>query len=170
MNETLKLSGLGMQRTNIELERQRHLANWLMNSRPHMPGGPAAATTTSAAAATTPAASATKGATTTTATTTNPGSTVGGAGAGPVGGNGVATAAAAGAPSNSVAAAAAAACNGKLSAKRCGGGVVGKVDKARASSERERERGESGRAQWVIVCSMTSPLLLFCKCSAFRVW
>eukprot|EP00099_Drosophila_melanogaster_P007771 NP_001260445.1 B4, isoform C [Drosophila melanogaster] len=112
MNETLKLSGLGMQRTNIELERQRHLANWLMNSRPHMPGGPAAATTTSAAAATTPTASATKGATTTTATTTNPGSTVGGAGAGPVGGNGVATAAAAGAPSNSVAAAAAAACNG----------------------------------------------------------
>lgn len=145
MNETLKLSGLGMQRTNIELERQRHLANWLMNSRPHMPGGPAAATTTSAAAATTPAASATKGATTTTTTTTNPGSTVGGAGAGTVGGNGVATAAAAGAPSNSVAAAAAAACNGKLSAKSgsvCGGGVVGMVDKARASSERERERGE----------------------------
>ncbi|KAI8042607.1 uncharacterized protein LOC128263268 isoform X1 [Drosophila gunungcola] len=104
MNETFKLSG--MQRTNIELERQRHLANWLVKSSPHMAAAAAVAATTATtpntASSTTAMASA----------TTNPGLTVGGAGAaagaGTVGGNG--TAAAAGAPSNSVAAAAA--CNG----------------------------------------------------------
>ncbi|XP_044316423.1 uncharacterized protein LOC108043812 isoform X1 [Drosophila rhopaloa] len=99
MNETFKLSG--MQRSNIELERQRHLANWLVKSSPHMAAAAAVAVTTAAPTASTAAA----------ATTTNPGSTVGGAGAGTVGGIGTAAAAAAaGAPSNSVAAAAA--CNG----------------------------------------------------------
>lgn len=34
MADSLKLSD--MQRTNIEFERQRHLANWLMKSGPHM--------------------------------------------------------------------------------------------------------------------------------------
>lgn len=34
MADSLKLSE--MQRTNIEFERQRHLANWLMKSGPHM--------------------------------------------------------------------------------------------------------------------------------------
>lgn len=101
MNETFKLSG--MQRSNIELERQRHLANWLVKSSPHMAAAAAAGAATPTAGAAAPTSSAQP--------TTNAGST-GGVAAG-VGG-----AAAAGAPSNSVAAASAAACNGKLSAGR----------------------------------------------------
>lgn len=34
MTDSLKLAE--MQRTNIEFERQRHLANWLIKSSPHM--------------------------------------------------------------------------------------------------------------------------------------
>ncbi|XP_017047803.2 uncharacterized protein LOC108092656 [Drosophila ficusphila] len=83
MNETFKLSG--MQRSNIELERQRHLAKWLVKSSPHM----AAAAAASAATTT-----ATQPPTASSAATTNPGSTVGGAGAGTVGGNQAAAAAA----------------------------------------------------------------------------
>ncbi|KAH8263848.1 hypothetical protein KR038_002025 [Drosophila bunnanda] len=93
MSETFKLSG--MQRSNIELERRRHLANWLLNSRSHMAAAAASSATPTAAAAA-PTVSAQP--------TTNTGST--GVAAG-VGG-----AAAAGAPSNSVAAASAATCNG----------------------------------------------------------
>ncbi|XP_017068031.1 LOW QUALITY PROTEIN: uncharacterized protein LOC108105803 [Drosophila eugracilis] len=114
MNETFKLSGIGMQRTNIDLERQRHLANWLVKSSPHMAaaaavaaGGTSTSTTTKTTQPTPTASSSTAAVAAAAATTTNPGSTVvgGGAGAGTVGGHGPAT----GAPSNSVAAAA---CNG----------------------------------------------------------
>lgn len=34
MTDSFKLAE--MQRTNIEFERQRHLANWLIKSSPHM--------------------------------------------------------------------------------------------------------------------------------------
>jgi hypothetical protein len=38
MTDALKLTDMHMQqRTNIEFERQRHLANWLIESSPHMP-------------------------------------------------------------------------------------------------------------------------------------
>lgn len=74
-----------MQRTNIEFERQRHLANWLVKSSPHM----------AAAAAASAAAPPTAGA-------------ISGTGATAIGGGGVAAAVAQGAPGNS-----AAVCNGK---------------------------------------------------------
>ncbi|XP_037825387.1 uncharacterized protein LOC119613446 [Lucilia sericata] len=45
MTDALKLAE--MQRTNIEFERQRHLANWLIKSSPHM-ATPTATTTTTA--------------------------------------------------------------------------------------------------------------------------
>jgi len=67
MNETFKLSGIGMQRSNIELERQRHLANWLVKSSPHMAAAAAVAATTTTASTPTTA--------TTTTGTNNPGST-----------------------------------------------------------------------------------------------
>ncbi|XP_017153304.1 uncharacterized protein LOC108162866 [Drosophila miranda] len=91
MSETFKLSE--MQRTNIEFERQRHLANWLVKSSPHMAAAAAAGVSTSPSGAA--------------ANTSNTGST-GGVGAAAGG------AAQGGAPSNSVAAATAvaAACNG----------------------------------------------------------
>ncbi|EDW37108.1 GL25698 [Drosophila persimilis] len=44
MSETFKLSE--MQRTNIEFERQRHLANWLVKSSPHMAAAAAAGVST----------------------------------------------------------------------------------------------------------------------------
>lgn len=85
-----------MQRTNIEFERQRHLANWLVKSSPHM----AAAAAASAAAAP-PTGGAISGT---------------GAAAATGGGGGVAAAVTQGAPGNS------AACNGKLNGK--GDGVA----------------------------------------------
>ncbi|KAH8412545.1 hypothetical protein KR009_002931 [Drosophila setifemur] len=107
MNETFKLPAR-MQRTNIEFERQRHLANWLVRSSPHM-----AAAAAGAAATPTTAAPAVTASTTTTAAaaaaTTNSSSAVGVAAGG---GGGGAVAATTTAPSNSVAAATAAACNG----------------------------------------------------------
>ncbi|XP_034670239.1 uncharacterized protein LOC117902757 [Drosophila subobscura] len=94
MNETFKLSE--MQRTNIEFERQRHLANWLVKSSPHMAAAAAAGASTPTSTSGAPA------------NTANTGST-GGVGAAAGGG-----AAPGGAPSNSGAAATAvaAACNG----------------------------------------------------------
>ncbi|XP_033236963.1 uncharacterized protein B4 isoform X2 [Drosophila pseudoobscura] len=94
MSETFKLSE--MQRTNIEFERQRHLANWLVKSSPHMAAAAAAGVSTPPSGAA--------------ANTSNTGST-GGVGAAAGG------AAQGGAPSNSVAAATAvaAACNGYFS-------------------------------------------------------
>lgn len=86
-----------MQRTNIEFERQRHLANWLVKSSPHM----AAAAAASAASAP-PTGGAISGT---------------GVAAAATGGGGVAAAVTQGAPGNS-----AAACNGKLNGK--GDGVA----------------------------------------------
>ncbi|KAH8266606.1 hypothetical protein KR018_002934 [Drosophila ironensis] len=99
MNETFKLSR--MQRTNIDFERQRHLANWLVRSSPHMAAAAAGAGVGAGAAATP-------------ATTTATGGSGGGGGGGAAATTTTATAtgAGAGAPSNSVAAATAAACNG----------------------------------------------------------
>lgn len=37
MTESLKITDMHMQQRNIEYERQRHLANWLIESSPHMP-------------------------------------------------------------------------------------------------------------------------------------
>ncbi|KAH8404932.1 hypothetical protein KR222_011059 [Zaprionus bogoriensis] len=80
-----------MQRTNIEFERQRHLANWLVKSSPHM----AAAAAASAAAAPPPTGAAISG------SSSSGAAAIGGAG------GGVVAAVAQGAPGNS-----AAACNG----------------------------------------------------------
>lgn len=82
-----------MQRTNIEFERQRHLANWLVKSSPHMAAAAAAGAAPPTAGVATGAAAA-----------------VGAA----VAGGGSVAAAVQGAPSNS----ATVACNGKC----CNGG------------------------------------------------
>ncbi|XP_023031799.1 uncharacterized protein LOC6641823 isoform X1 [Drosophila willistoni] len=97
MNEAYKLAE--MQRTNIEFERQRHLANWLVKSSPHMAAAAAAGSTTTTSQTTTTTLVTT--ATTTTsalAGATNITGSTGGGGGGVVVGN---------TPSNS----AAAACN-----------------------------------------------------------
>ncbi|XP_067621388.1 uncharacterized protein B4 [Eurosta solidaginis] len=65
MTDSIKLSE--MQRSSIEFERQRHLANWFIKSSPHMA---TPNTTHSAAAAATTTTTASVGATTENATTT----------------------------------------------------------------------------------------------------
>ncbi|XP_054083954.1 uncharacterized protein LOC105212045 [Zeugodacus cucurbitae] len=71
MTDSIKLSE--MQRSSIEFERQRHLANWFIKSSPHM-----ATPTTVASVATTTTTATAAGATTdnTTATTTTSGAAV----------------------------------------------------------------------------------------------
>ncbi|KAH8260441.1 hypothetical protein KR026_012411 [Drosophila bipectinata] len=106
MNETFKLSR--MQRTNIDFERQRHLANWLVRSSPHM----AAAAAGAAATPTTTASSSAAAAAAVTTTTGHSNSTGGGGGGATPAAGAATTTATTTAPSNSVAAATAAACNG----------------------------------------------------------
>ncbi|XP_030377600.1 uncharacterized protein LOC115626381 isoform X2 [Scaptodrosophila lebanonensis] len=87
MTDSFKLAE--MHRTNIDFERRRHLANWLVNSSPHMAAAAANATAGTGTTATTTGTPAPATTTTTTAAAVQQG-----------------------APGNSAAAAGAAACNG----------------------------------------------------------